>query len=137
MLISSFEHCFQSYFTGIIQLNRQVTIRGIHSMFLSYISSLIKPFKHNTILDVRLLHRSHYSNLNKALKHNTNQGICLLHRSYYSNLNCHLSIIRFKAFVYYIEVAIQVKFSGMYQLNSLESILSMHNSFRTKFSGMY
>jgi len=71
VLSSSFKYYFQGYFIGIIQLNRQVSIRDVHSLSQSYISSLTKSFKHNTFLNIRLLHRSHYSNLNKPLKHNT------------------------------------------------------------------
>ena len=136
MLISSFDRGSINYFTSMIQLNRQVTIRGVHSLFRSYISSLIKPFKHNTIQGIHLLHQCYYSSLIKPLKHNTIQDVCLIHRSHYSNIISHLSIVRFKKFVYYIEVTIQVKISGMYQLSILESILNTHNSFRTKFSGM-
>jgi len=74
MLSLSFESCFQGHFTSVIPLNRQVSIRGVHSLFRSYILSLINSFKRNMILDVRSLYRSHYSNLDKSLKHNTNQG---------------------------------------------------------------
>ena len=157
MLSSSFKCYFQSYFINIIQLNRQVSIQGVRSLFQSYISSLIKLFKHNTILDIHLLHRSYYSNLNKSFRHNTFLGIHLSYRCYFLNpfklfthntflgihllrWSYHLNLIKsfnrvaIQVFVCYVEVTIEGKFSGRYELNILKSILNLHNSFQRQFS---